>query len=341
MNDKVINSRRYYAIVVFTIIAVILFVVGRQRKRFFTDSGVVWTTEYHITYEAQRDLNDSIQFILNKIDNSVSPFNKTSLVSKINNNSTTAVDAYFTLLYKTSVKVNRESNGAYDPTVMPLVNAWGFGYKTGALPDKAQIDSMLHFVGMPLTSLANGRITKRDSRTQFDFSSIAKGMACDEIGRMLLRNGAGNFIVEIGGEVALRGVNDRGAKWHVSVDMPIDNDSTIEHKSALTLALDSGGVATSGNYRNYKMVNGKKVAHILNPLTGYPEVTNLLSATIIADNCMTADAWATACIAMGLDRTKKMMENNTKLGVMLISADSKGNMVVWSNKKFADAVVTQ
>lgn len=340
MNDKVIKSRRYHAVLLALLCGMVVMFFARDRKRFYAASGVVWTTEYHITYEGKHDLNDSIQQIFNRIDRSASVFNKSSRLSAINANATDSADSHIALLYATARRVYEKSGHLYDPTVMPLVNAWGFGHKNGRLPTDVQIDSMLAFVGMDKTSLERGRIVKSDKRTQFDFSSIAKGYACDEIGRMLTRNGVNNYMVEIGGEIAARGVNSRGERWKVSVDMPIDQDSIVSHESALVITIDSGGVATSGNYRKFKMVDGHKVAHILNPTTGHSESSDLLSATIVADDCATADAWATACMVMGTKRVKAAMERNNSLGVMIVSADAEGRMTVWSNKRFADMVTT-
>lgn len=332
--DKRLLSRPYVAIVVCAVVAlVVALCVRRPAKRYMQASGVVWTTEYHITYEASLDMQDSIGRVLAMVDSSASVFNAQSVVSRLNNNEITATDSLFERLYAKSVEVNRASDGAYDPTVMPLVNAWGFGYKHGQLPTKAQIDSLLQFVGLGKSSIKNHQLVKQDGRLQFDFSSIAKGMACDEVGRMLERNGAENWIVEIGGEVACRGVNAQGQPWAVSVDMP-QPDS---HEGVVALTLKQGGVATSGNYRRFKEVDGKKVSHIVNPHTGYSEHSPLLSVTIVAPDCMTADAWATACMVMGPERCKQQFEHS-QLGVMLISATPGGDLEVWGNKAFTNLV---
>jgi len=333
-------NRRYAAILIALVVAITATLCSRDRKRYFTLEGVVWTTDYHITYEAQRDLGDSIQLILGNLDMSVSPYNKASLISAINENKTSRTDAYLQRLLAASRGVWSESGGAFDPTVMPLVNAWGFGYKSGALPSRAQIDSLLQFVGMDKVALHGDTLVKADPRVMLDFSSIAKGMACDEIGRMLARNGAVNWLVEIGGEVMACGVNSRGKAWNVSVDMPTSgNDGNADHESALILALDSGAVATSGNYRKWRVEGGKKLSHIVDPHTGESRAGTLLSVTVIASDCMTADAWATACMVMGDSAVKQMMQPRRDLGVMTISADTvSGNLIVWSNAPFADRV---
>ena len=332
--------RRYVAIWVALAVALTAFFCSRDRKRFFSHEGVVWTTEYHITYEADRDLNDSIQLILGTLDMSVSPYNKASLISALNENTTTRTDAYIRRLLDASRTVNAESGGAYDPTVMPLVNAWGFGYKSGTLPTRTQLDSILTFVGLDKVRLLGDTLVKQDPRVMLDFSSIAKGMACDEIGRMLARNGAVNWLVEIGGEVMASGVNRHGMPWQVSVDMPHEEqDGEVKHENALTLSIDSGAVATSGNYRKWRIEGGDKLSHIIDPHTGDSRAGTLLSVTVIARDCMTADAWATACMVMGEQEVKNKMTGRSDLGVMTIAADTiTGSLIVWSNAAFADHI---
>ena len=332
--------RRYVAILAVLAAALVMLFCARDRKRYYSHEGVVWTTDYHITYEADRDLGDSIQLILNNLDMSVSPYNKASLITALNENTMIRVDAYISLLLKASRTVHHESGGAYDPTVMPLVNAWGFGYKSGTLPSRTQIDSILAFVGMDKVVLHGDTLVKSDARVMLDFSSIAKGLACDEIGRMLARNGAVNWLVEIGGEVAANGVNNRGTTWQVSVDMPTSEQDEVTHESAMVLSIDSGAVATSGNYRKWREEAGNRLSHIIDPRTGDSRTGTLLSVTVIAPDCMTADAWATACMVMGEEKVKQMMQNRDDLGVMTISADTVGDaLIVWSNAAFADRIL--
>lgn len=340
MNDKVTHSRRYVAILLCTVAAALMMLYSaRERRQFFNSEGSIWTTDYHMVYETHERLDDSILTTLNLVDNSASSFNPNSLISKINENQEHKLNAMLMNLLHVSRAVYEASRHVYDPTVMPLVNAWGFGYKSGRLPGQAQIDSMLRFVGMDKCSIQGGRLVKSDPRLQFDFSSIAKGMACDEVGKMIERNGGENYLVEIGGEVALKGHNAEGKPWHISIDLPVESDDAVNHASALVLELDNGGVATSGNYRKYKVVQGKKVSHIINPLTGYSLESHLLSVTVVASSCMLADAWATACMVMGLERTKRMFSDSKEMGIMTISSNPRGDFVVWSNHAFDSKVV--
>lgn len=310
----------------------------KKQMQYYTSQGVVWTTDYHVTYECDRDLSDSINAVFNVIDASASVYNKVSLVSQFNADGKVKADSILTLLLQEARVVNKQSDGLYDPTVMPLVAAWKQVRKDGVTPSRERIDSLLACVGLDKVDIKGGNLVAIETGVQLDFSSIAKGLACDEVGRMLERNGVENYIVEIGGEVVAHGKSPRGDDWHVSVDMPTDQVDSTSHASALVLALDDCSVATSGNYRQFAEVDGKRITHIVNPHTGMAEQSDLLSVSIIAPHCVTADAWATACMVMGTQATRQMMEMRSDLGVMTISADDDGNYIVWSNKAFADKV---
>lgn len=328
------DKRLRYALLLVLAVACVAFYFARDRKRFITAQGVVWTTDYHITYESKKDLSDSINAVFNAIDASANVYNKSSLVSQFNVDGEVKADSTLSLLLAEAREVYRLSDGLYDPTVMPLVKAWKNARKEKRTPSKGYIDSLVSLVGLDKVTIDGGVMKASARGVQLDFSSIAKGLACDEVGRMLERNGVTNYLVEIGGEVVAHGVNDRGAKWRISVDMPTDQAKEVSHASALVLALDGKSVATSGNYRQFAVVDGKRVTHIIDPKTGAAAQSDLLSVSIVAPHCVTADAWATACMAMGNEATREMMDKRTDLGVMTISADSSGNYIVWSNKAF-------
>lgn len=313
---------------------VLLFVFKPTNRQWFENTGIAWNTEYHIKYYGTTDLSDSITAMFREIELSVSPFNRSSRIYAINHNETDSLDSYLKKLYLRSAEIHKETNGAFDPTVSPLVNAWGFGYEQGK-NCAAAIDSIRRFVGLEKTSLSGNKIRKSDNRISFNFSSIAKGMGCDEIGLMLKRNGITDYMVEIGGEIAAKGKNPKRSAWKISIDRPIAANDTVIHESAGIIGITDCGIATSGNYRNYKTDStGKKYAHTINPATGYPEQTDILSATVIAPDCMTADAYATAFMVLGSKRTKALVALHPELSVCLFTTDNTGNISQWHSPNF-------
>ncbi len=329
------NSLRWFFVATLAVVMGASLFFLPERKTYKRVSGVVWNTVYNITYCSNVNYADSIIAILNKVDNSASMFNKKSVVSAVNaNDKNVMLDDYFKILFGRSIDINKETGGVFDPTVAPLMKLWRVSDDDGSLPSEETVDSVMSFIGMDKIAFDGDKVIKSDSRVQLDFSAIAKGFGCDEIGRMFDRNGVSNYIVEIGGEVAVKGVNDAGKPWKVSIDMPVVSNDTVIHSSADVLSLTHGGVATSGNYRNFKVVDGVKVAHIINPVTGYSEFSNLLSATVIADCCMDADAYATAFMVMGLEKTKQFVLSHGNIDVLLIYVDGDGKMQLWKSPNY-------
>ncbi len=339
MNTFEHNKKRAIILACLGIIGIILiFCFKPSRKEWIKQSGVVWNTEYHITYMSAKDLADSIDATFRRVELSVSPFNKASLVTAINDNKTDSLDEALKTIYLKSVEINDESNGAFDPTLSPIINAWGFGYKSGAMPSDADIDSMLQFVGIRKTHLNGNKLKKDNPRTTFNFSAIAKGFGCDEIGRMLERNGVENYLVEVGGEIVAKGNNPQNGKWHVSIDKPIISDGDIVHESAEIIAVSNQAIATSGNYRNYKEDSlGNRYAHIINPKAGRPATTDILSATVIANDCMSADAYATTLMVLGLDKAKDLLAKHPEIAAMLITSQN-GELSFWHSSNYPKAV---
>lgn len=304
---------------------VLLTLIGCSRSApYQTVDGGVWNTTYHISYQSDVQLDDSIRMVMKQVEMSLSPFNKNSLISQINRGDSVRPDSLLRRVFLASQNVNRLSNGAFDPTVAPLINLWGFGYKeTGIQPSQESIDSILSLVGISECRIDSaGYILKKNDNTEFNFSAITKGYGCDLVGEMLRRNGCRNFMVEIGGEIALDGVNPRGGKWRIMVDAPIDSDTAVVHERMAVIELSQGGVATSGNYRNYRMTQEGKVWHTINPVTGRPAHTDLLSATVIAPSAMLADAFATSCMAMQSCEAVEMLSKVDGIEALLVTADS-------------------
>ena len=332
------NQKRTKAIIlaIIGIIGIIVvFTIKPERKRWINNSGITWNTEYNIKYCHHTNLSDSIISVLREVELSVSPFNKKSRITAINENRSDTLDGYLSRLYDKSVEINRESGGAFDPTVSPLVNLWGFGYEKTGKANRQAVDSILMFVGIDKTRKEGIRIVKSDGRTTFNFSAIAKGMGCDEVGKMLERNGVTDYIVEIGGEITAKGHNPKGQKWRISIDKPINANDTVIHHSAGIVEITNCGIATSGNYRNYHTDSaGNKVAHTINPRTGVPEQSDVLSATVIAPDCMTADAYATTFMVLGLEKSKKLLDKHPEISAMLITSDNGNSFKIWESGNF-------
>lgn len=302
-------ARSWAAVVLFLVVFLVANAMRRCEKNTYQyDEGLIFGTFYHITYKSTESLAEEIKQQLLRFDASLSPFNDTSLITRVNRGEPVETDAWFDHVFTASQQIYRRTGGAFDPTVSPLVNAWGFGFRQGIFPDSTQVDSLLAHVGMDKLSLDGHRVVKSDSLVTLNFSAIAKGYACDVIGRLLADRGIDDYMVEIGGEVVVSGRNPEGNAWRVGVNRP-----TIEGGEAGTieevLQLTSGGLATSGNYRNYRVVDGKRIAHTIDPATGYPVQHSLLSATVWAPDCMTADAYATAFMVMGLERSRALADS--------------------------------
>lgn len=292
-------------------------------------SDFIFGTTYNVIYQCDSDLSVGIKAELLEVDHSLSPFNETSIITAVNNNQDVVLNKMFLEVYDKAMEISKETNGAFDITVAPLVNAWGFGFKNGKMPTRYQVDSIKTFVGYDKISLVNGRIRKRDPRMMLDCSAIAKGYGTDVVARYLRARGVKNFMVEIGGEIVTSGVNQNRVPWRVGVIKPTDDSLNIGHELQTTLNVTDIAMATSGNYRNFYYKGGKKYAHTIDPQTGYPVQHSILSATVLANSCMIADAYATSFMVMGIERAKKILECHPELQAYFIYDDGKGKNDVW------------
>lgn len=286
-------------------------------------AGVTWGTTYNITYKSERNLDDSILHCMNIVDNSLSPFVNDSQISLINRNEICQTDTHFRNVFELSQKVCSISNGAFDPTVAPLINLWGFGYKKDATdsPTQEQIDTALNTVGILQCHIDRQDILyKKDQNTEFNFSAIAKGYGVDLIAEMLERNQCSNYMVEIGGEIRLNGQNPRGADWIIQIDAPVNDP--LAHEQLVKLHITDCAIATSGNYRNNRMVGDSLIYHTISAATGYPAPTKTLSATIIAPTCAFADALATSTMAIPTDEAIDMLNQIQQIKYLVVTADT-------------------
>lgn len=299
-------------------------------------------TFYHITLDnnSDEDFKSRIDSILIAINAEVSTYEKEATIVQFNQQSETSFKLlkneeparHFIANINRSLELYKKTNGAFDPTVMPLVQYWGFGTEKSAVSavDSLAIDSLRQFVGMDkLTYSKNEEIAilkKINPSVQLDFSAIAKGYAVDEIARFLDQKGIKNYFVEIGGEVIVKGQSVRKNDWRVGVTVPKEDAKYADFKEVIPLR--NKAMASSGNYRNFYDVNGKKYGHTINPKTGFPEMTTLLSASVIANDCMTADAYATACMVMGLEKAFAMADTTEEIEVLLIYGDEDGGLSI-------------
>ncbi len=302
------------------------------QKSYFTEMGEIFHTLFHVKYASKEEQSDAIKQALLQLNHSANPFDSTSLLYAINNNTSMEVDSIFTYLFNEAKRLSELTHGTYDVTVGPLVNIWGFGfepspYPQGAVPKEA-IDSVLNFVGFQKIVLRDNKIYKEDPRLKIDFSSIAKGFASDLVAQALYQQGVEDYLVEIGGEIAFFGSNPQGKEWTVAIRKPVLDSVGLEHYNDLEtiIALPSskkkGGLATSGNYHNYKTrEDGTIYAHTIDPISGYPVQTDVLSATIIAENCAWADALATASMAMGSKRAVELLKTLPNVDYFFILAN--------------------
>lgn len=291
--------------------------------------GLVWNTSFHITYKGPESLGDSAVAVLNRVGQSLSVFDTASLVSRVNRMDSTPVNVDFMRVYVMSKRINKASCGAFDPTLSPLITAWGFGKGHKANTDTTRVDSILRYVGINKTRLSHDTLIKNDSRIEFNFSAIAKGYGCDAVAEMLERNGVNDFIVEIGGEIMTGGKNPEGNNWRISIDKPVLSSDREIHESQEIISVSGMGVATSGNYRNFHTSDSGHYGHTISATTGHPVATDVISATVLAPTAMEADGLATAFMAMGSKRTQKLNES-MQYPVMLILSDS----TVWVSSQF-------
>jgi len=297
------------------------------RRQYFFHEGFTQGTYYKIKYgPGSFDYENDIKQLLVDFSSSLSTYDTTSLISRINQNDTTAiVDDFFRTVFNKSVEVNRASYGVFDITVAPVVNLWGFGF-TGDQPDfdPKKIDSLMQYVGMSKVRIEGDRVVKDLPGVMLDVNAIAKGYSVDVVAGFLKAKGYKNYLVDIGGECVAQGVNESGKVWRVGIEKPVDGTYYGEALQAI-VRLKNRALATSGNYRRFIEIDGVKYAHTIDVKTGYPVRHNLLSATIVADDCITADAWATACMASGLEKSITLLKHHPEFGALLIYADENGD----------------
>lgn len=317
-----------------------------------TISGKAQGTTYSVLYydEQQRDFKLHIDSILLDFDNSLSSWNKNSIVSNLNNSdsiSTFFIDTfgYFSEVYSLSQQIFNSTEGAFDPTVMPLILSWGFGFSKAEDMNEQRIDSLLKFISfksdnIDLIQISQNqyRLNRKSKGVKVDFNAIAQGYSVDVIADFLVLNGIENYLVEIGGETKIGGAKSDGTSWKLGVDKPLENSE--ERELQAILKLKNKAVATSGSYRKFYEKDGKKYSHTIDPKTGYPVQHNLLSATVVAEDCATADAMATAFMVMGVNKALEFLTIHPELKIeaYFIYSDDKGKYKTFFTKGLQGAI---
>ena len=318
------------------------FYIVRQQHSvpFQKDSGMIFGTFYNITYQSDKNLKEEIVEVLKRVDSEFSMFNDTSAVSRFNRGENIVLSPMFIDVYRMATAIHDETNGAFDITIAPLVNAWGFGFKTELLPDSMRVDSLREVIGMDKIQLneKEQRLSKTDERVMLDFSAIAKGYGSDCVAQFLRDKGIDNFMVEIGGEVVTQGISPKRLPWRIGVTKPVEDSLNTNQELQTVLNVTDLAMATSGNYRNFYYKGGHKYAHTIDPRTGYPVQHSLLSSTVLAKNCATADAYATAFMVMGLERAKEILEKHKELKAYFIYTNSTGDYDVWFSPSLKDKI---
>jgi len=298
-----------------------------------TFSGETMGTTYSLTYLSQsgKNLQASVDSLLVVFNSSLSTYIPDSELSRFNRMDTLAFTLpYLPQVLNASKTVYEKTAGAFDPTVGPLVNVWGFGPGGPQLKDSTDIGLLLRLVGFDKVDFDQNEVRKTVAGVYLDFSAIAKGQGVDVIADFLNKKGINDYLVEIGGELVAKGVNEKGELWKVGINRPDETASASDLYSII--ALENRGMATSGNYRNYYMKDSVKISHTINPATGYPVNHSLLSATVLAKDCMTADAYATALMVMGVERAIQLDSALSEIEVFLIYGDGKGGYSTFASE---------
>ena len=290
--------------------------------QYISCQGPIFGTYYHIRYRHQDniDLQPQITAALQDVDHSLSMFNPKSLLSRINSNATDSVDENFLTIYNCASTIWQTTEHAFDITVAPLVDLWGFGRQERQDVSDSDVKKLLPAVGMDKIHLKEHRLTKDNSLTRIDCSAIAKGFGTDKAAQVLIEHGCTDFIVEIGGEIVTHGKNEHGEPWHIGINTPADDPDNTSNDIQQVVELKNAALATSGNYRRFYEIDGKRISHTIDPRTGYPAYSDILSATVIAPTCMQADAYATAFMVLGSDKALKICQQDTTISCLLITA---------------------
>ena len=307
----------------------------------FRFQGAAQGTYYDISYfdNQQRNFQKEIDSLLDAFNFSVSVYEPNSIISKINRDETdTEADDWFITVFSKAYEVAEATDGYFDFSVGPLVNAWGFGFSNRLHLDKNTIDSLLKLVGYRNFKLQNNRIIKAVPGAQIDFNAIAKGYAVDVVAQFIESKGVSIYLVDIGGEVIAYGRKPNGTLWKVGVEKPSEDQNSLRELKAI-VEIENMAIATSGNYRRFYIEDGVRYSHTIDPFTGYPVQHSLLSVSVLAKDCMTADAYATAFMVMGVEKTIEFLKIRKDLEAFLIYSENGEELQTWISEGFRSKIV--
>jgi FAD:protein FMN transferase len=324
------------------LIAILLYSCSSEQKKIMF-RGETQGTYYAMTYFDSEDRNfqPEVDSILNAFDHSVSLWEPGSIISRINRgDSAVKPDEWFIDIFKQSQNIAAKTGGDFDCTVGPLVNAWGFGFKGKIKMDQAKVDSLLQYVGYQKVSLDNQNRIIKPEGFKFDFNAIAQGYSDDVIGNFLASKGIKNYLIDIGGEVLAKGSKPDGKPWLVGIENPAA-DSLSERTINTRVKLIDKALATSGSYRKYYEENGVRYSHTIDPHSGYPVRHSLLSVSVLAKDCATADGYATAFMVMGFDKARAFAENHPDMEAFFIMDGGDGTFKTYATKGLENLIVKE
>jgi FAD:protein FMN transferase len=319
-----------YLVILAASLLVVVFARNKEKpeQESLLAEGYTMGTTYRVVYfdEQHRDFKRDIDSLLELVNKSINNYDTASEVSRFNRGKSFVFDLpYFYPPLKKGLDVFQESDGAFDLTVMPLVNAWGFGPEKNIQPDSARIDSLRRITGSEKLNLSLGRISKTDDRVQLDFGGIGQGYGADVIAEFLRSQGVSDMLVELGGEGIALGSNLKSGKsWTIGILDPRSTRETQFFKAYVTLV--DRAFTTSGNYFNYREIDGKRFSHSIDPKTGYPANHAILSASVLADDCTTADAWATAFMVMGHEKAIAWLQQHHELDAIIMYSSANASI---------------
>lgn len=297
-------------------------------------------TSYNIIYQdsEDRDFQSEIEELLANFEKSLSVYDNESIISRVNRNEDVEIDDYFYTVFSRAKEISAQTENTFDISAEPLFRAWGFSSQDKCPPNREQIEEMRKYIGMDKISIKDRRIVKDHPNIVLNVNAIAKGYSADIVALFLEQHECPNYLVEIGGEIRVRGENPHGEGWRIGIDRPSESNLIPGQDMQAILQITNKGIATSGNYRQFYIKNGEKITHTINPATGYPAQHNLLSTTVIANDCLTADAYATAFLVAGVDKSLEWINNNAEIEAIFI-CDEDGEYKMYCTPALEDKII--